>query len=265
MSVAQQALDGRSPASQAGRRPARTQRFGVAAPRIQSAGGFPERPAEIPERVWRLTEHWLLCGEQSGIRRAASPWYFAKELKATIKASGPVQQLIRRHGGDVVEDFIRRMVEMFWRDYVDSGNTRSQAVNLFLDDYWDDLVDRIKTQLSVEKIKSKIEDGTVKVTPKAEPGSLLNDAGYQAARTNLKAQAYLEQHPIEDWDSAPVVRPVTLEDSRKLLSELSQRLHRRPAKRDPEPASQADRESDQEADETDEPDPPGGRSRRLQR
>lgn len=228
MSVGLDGLEGRSRPDRSGR--TATSRRGHEGP-LPTSYGFPERPADIPERVWRLTEHWLACGEQAGMRRAASPWYFGKELTATIKASRPIHQLIADFGGALVEDLIRRMVELFWQDYVDSGNTRSQVLNLFLDDYWETLLAHAKTQYTTELIQHDLVAGTLKVRSGQALRSLLQDEAYQAALQDLRTRAKLQAQSGDDSEQLP--------RANKNLDELLQRLRHVKETSNPEASSEA--------------------------
>jgi hypothetical protein len=141
-----------------------------------------------------------------------------------------------KHAGEVVEDLMRRMVEFFWRDYIDVSTTRSQAVNLFLDEYWEDLWDRAKTQVQVEHIKAAIAAGTLKTKPKVERRSLLNDPEYQAARREARWQAYLKTNPFDE----PAEPRRSPEETAKLLATSIERLRADKARRQAERDSESD-------------------------
>lgn len=213
LALVQDDLEGRSRPSG---RPDRPRRSNPEPERRRSVPvlDFPECPADRSERTWRLTRQFIEAGEATGMRRVVSPWVFARELAATIKASRPVLDFIAANGQDLAEDIFGRMIRLFWRDYVTHGIGRSMAVNLFLDDYWDDLFDQAKTQYTTDRIQEQIARGTLKVHPKRNYHSLLNDADYQATLADLR---------VHD----------------KLESQLSQPLHRDPANSNPEASSEA--------------------------
>lgn len=160
--------------------------------RPDPARDFPECPPERTERTWRVTRLFVETGEASQVRRI-SPWFFAKELAATINNSRIFLDFIRDHGEDLAEDMLGRMIRLFFRHYIDGRTSRSLAIDLFLDQYWDDLFDQAKTEYTTERIQQKTADGTLKVHPKQHYRSLLNDPDYQAAQQDIRVDAKLEE------------------------------------------------------------------------
>lgn len=175
------------------------------------------------------------------MRRAVYPWYLGKELAKTIWNYRPIRKMIRARGDDVVEDLVRRMSELFWRDYIDAGTTRSQVLNLFLDDYWEDLWDRVESDARLKRTLARMEAGILKPVPNPVTGSLLNDPGRQAVLAEIRTDAFLRRHPelLEDDDPALSLRR-SPEETKKLLATTMEWLLSEKAKRDAKADSEPD-------------------------
>jgi hypothetical protein len=182
-----------------------------------------------------LTRQFVEAGDEFGVRRI-SPWYFAKELAATINASRPVLDFIVANGQDLAEDIFGRMIRLFWKHYIDHGTGKSKAVDLFLDQYWNDLFDQAKTQYTTDLIQHDIADGTLKVHPKQHQRSLLNDDEYQAAQQEIRIAARLKEdlaRPVSDLPAR------TRAETDEMLPELVQHLRHVKPNSNPEAGSKS--------------------------
>jgi hypothetical protein len=81
---------------------------------------------------------------------------------------------------------------LFFRYYADRGVSKTRTIDLFLDQYWDDLFDQAKTQYATDRIQQEAAAGTLKVHPKQNYRSLLNDEEYQDAVRDIRVRAKLE-------------------------------------------------------------------------
>lgn len=168
--------------------------------RRQPAAGppdFPECPPDRGPRTWRLVRLFIETGEVYGRTRVISPWQLGKELTAKISSHPPVQHFIVEYGGDWAEDILGRMIRIYWRDYIDSGMRRTAVVNQFLDDYWDDLFDRAKTQYATDEFQRLEAAGQLKTSPHMGFRSLLNDGEYQEALRDIQVDAKLREQLID--------------------------------------------------------------------
>lgn len=164
---------------------------------------FPECPAERSERTWRLVRLFVETGEAYGRVRVVSPWHLGKELAAKINADRDILDFIKEHGQDFTQDLLSRMIRIYWKHYVTDSMSRTQVLNEYLDDYWDDLWDQAKTEYATDCFQRLDAEGKLKTTPHLiyrddpGPGSLLNDAEYQAALQDIRTTAKLREQVAE--------------------------------------------------------------------
>jgi hypothetical protein len=158
---------------------------------------FPACPPERTERTWRLVRLFVQTGEAYGRTRVVSPWLLGKELAAKINHDHDVLAFIAEYGQDLAEDILARMIRIYWRDYVDSGMSRTAIVNQFLDDYWSDLFDRAKTQYATDEFARLEAAGKLKTTPHRGFQSLMNDAEYQEALRDIAVDTKLQQQLMD--------------------------------------------------------------------
>lgn len=160
--------------------------------RPEPARDFPACPPERTERTWRVVRQFVEAGEEYGVRRIG-PWFFAKELVATINNSRIFMEFTKAYGEDLAEDMLGRMIQLFFRHYVDRGTSRNRTIDLFLDRYWDDLFDQAKTQYTTERIEQMATIGTLPIHERQAYRSLRNDLEYQAAQQEIRIRGKIEE------------------------------------------------------------------------
>ena len=163
-----------------------------------------------------------------------SPWLLGKELAAKLHTDSDVVKFIADYGPDWAEDILSRMIRIYWRDYVDSGMSRTQIVNQYLDDYWVDLFDRAKTQYATDEFQRLEAAGQLKTTSHKGFQSLMNDEEYQAALREIDVEAKLRQQLIDPLNPEVVnddPEPASESDSGKVIARG--RSRRRAAGGDP--------------------------------
>ena len=119
----------------------------------QSGKSSRTKPAEVSERVWGLTEHWLERGTAALGKRPpmVNQAEFAKRLDAVIKTDRPTVKLLRQRGPDHLNDIVSRMIDIFWAE-IEKGEEHGVHQMLFLD-VWGSLLDRAQTQFMVDWLK----------------------------------------------------------------------------------------------------------------
>lgn len=185
----------------------------------------PERPKAptASERSSEVAQRWMDLAEGFGYRLPFNTNWLAHQISDRVVHDQRFKPFLGEGRHDDVVRWLLKMVDLFWKEYVQEGDTNATVANVFFDDAWDDVREYAFDSLRAAYLKEHGVRRPRKDWLEENPEDVASAQELQEGLRKIRFDAWLEEAVAVSKEPIPELRKLEPRHREMLKSRREQR------------------------------------------